>query len=153
MAHSESIIRHLDRQNDNLQSTLDLLSAAKPRVQSSRWDAREILLHLLGATSHFTGALRESSGAIGSLQRGGDYLDRADLPTAADVAHALLAVLRDIRSAVGALDDRALERTVAISQGDAGGTVNAPLGLVVRQGLTEHFDEHVAQLREALAAD
>jgi hypothetical protein len=147
MTHAESITRHIDRQERVLRSLQHgLKPASGPRQRETEWDAREILLHLLGAVGRTFEDLQASRGhePSGVRQRGGEYVERPELVTATEVAEALARSLDQIRAELRDMDDNALERPVTIG-GEESNVV--PIGLVVRHGLTDHFDEHLAQLR------
>jgi hypothetical protein len=150
MTHAESITRHIDRQERALRSLQHALNAASgSRQRETEWDAREVLLHLLGAVSRTFDDLRASRGQVptGARQRGGEYVDRPDLVTPSEVVEALAQSLERVRAELRDMDDDALQRPVTIG-GDGSNAV--PIGLVVRHGLTDHFDEHIAQLRDVL---
>jgi hypothetical protein len=114
------------------------------------WDGREILLHLLGAAKNISLDLQRSSPADAAVARqsGGAYVDVPELRTVEEAGAALIDRLGAIAATLRDLDDAALKASVSVTLGD-GGTAEVPIGIVVRHGLTEHFDEHLAQLRVA----
>jgi hypothetical protein len=153
MTHVESLTRHIERQQREIASLLAKLDGTSTAASGdSSWNAREVLLHLLGATQRSVDDLRQALGdapASSQRQAGGGYVDMPELTSEADVASALLRALDDVRDSMRDLDDETLGRHVTVTIADAG-PVQVPIGLVLRNGLTAHFDEHVAQLREAL---
>ncbi len=152
MTYAESIIGQIDRQDRELRSLLAKLDDAPIRSRDdSAWSAREVLLHLLGATRRSVDDLRAALGESTQFERqaGGEYTDVPGLATAADVAGELLRALDTMRELVRDRSDGALARSISVSIGEAD-PVSVPIGLVLRAGLTTHFDEHVGQLRGAL---
>jgi hypothetical protein len=152
MTRAASLIGHIERQQREIRSLLPRLRAASVRNSDrSAWNSREVLLHLLGAARRSADDLRLSLGAesgVEQRQAGGEYVDVPGLTTPSDVAVALVRALDDMHASIRGLDDDALGRAITISL-DAGPT-EVPIGLMLRHGVAEHFDEHIAQLREAL---
>jgi hypothetical protein len=156
MTYAQSINREIERQVQELRVLRDALASTPlPQPGTSAWDAREILLHLIGAIREMPNDLKASAPApqtvVASRQPGGRYVDIPEIWTASDAAAALLQQLDAIAEAVRDLDDEALGRPATVMDGAGNPIPNVSIGLVVRHGLREHFDEHVAQLREALA--
>jgi hypothetical protein len=156
MAFSESISRQIAHQTHELRAIRDTLAVtALPQPGAGGWDAREILLHLIGATKEIPNDLMNPAAgddvAAAPRQPGGEYVDIPEIPTAMHAADALLKQLGNLAEAVRHLDDEVLQRTVTVMGGDGHPIPNVPIGLVVRHALTEHFDEHMTQLRKAVA--
>ena len=152
MSHADSLIRQIERQQKALRELRGAMSASRSTAAGTDWDPREILLHLLGTTRDLTDNLRHPGAEVVTQQAGGEYNDAPELTTAAEACDALIQRLDAMIADVRGLDDAALSRSIALP-GTAGALVSAaPIGLVVRQGLTDHFDEHIAQLREALTS-
>jgi hypothetical protein len=137
------------------------MSAALARSSASttgqnEWTPREILLHLVGAMSvipeHIRLAITDDNPRLESSQRGGEYVDVRAIDTASGAAAALQQRLAEIAAAVLGLDDATLQRPVTVTPSEGDPMPNLPIGLVVRHAVTEHFDEHMAQLRDALSA-
>ena len=112
-------------------------------------------MHLIGATSHIISnldrAVNAGDLATTPVQRGGEYNDIPELRSAADAAERLIAQLDQIARSVLQLDDDALRRQVTVRDGDGRATGDVPIGLVLRHAFTEHFDEHMVQLRSVLS--
>ena len=153
MTHAESLTGHIERQQREIRSVLAKLDATSAVGSGgSSWNAREILLHLLGATRRSADDLRQARGESAEAtqrQAGGEYVDVPSLATAHEVAFALLHTLDEMRDSMLVLDDEALGRRVTIEIAGTG-PADVPIGVVLRNGLTAHFDDHVAQLRELL---
>jgi hypothetical protein len=150
MPHAESLAGHIERRQGELRSLAAKLDQPLA-LSGSDWDPREILLHLLGATRGSADDLRLALGGRPEQpprQAGGQYIDIPELATASEAADALLSALSELRESVRMLDDEALGRRVTIEIAGTG-PADVPIGLVLRNGLTAHFDEHIAQLREA----
>jgi hypothetical protein len=152
MTYSESLVWLIERQERELRFVLDGLS--EPRGVESHadgWDVREILLHLLGDAKNRSQDLdRSSSGdAAVARQTGGEYVDVPELRTTAEAGAELIRALDVIVASVRHLDDAALSAPVRVMRGEGGTTFEVPLGIVIRHSLTDHFDEHLAQLRVA----
>jgi hypothetical protein len=150
MAYGDSLARVAERQCEALRALEGGLATAVPAVAGDgSWDAREILLHLLGATREMPADLVGGREELISGQTGGQYNDVPELARAAEVLEALVRQLTRIAHVARGVDDPALSRSVSVGDG-SGGQVTAPVGLVVRHRLTAHFDEHIAQIREGL---
>ena len=155
MTHAESISRQIEHQMHALRSIRAALAETVSSLAASdTWDAREILLHLIGATKEIPNDLKQSiagdAGAAAPRQTGGEYDDIPEVRTAMHAADALLRQLGMLAEAVHDLEDEELERPVTVMNADGHAIPNVPIGLIVRHALTEHFDEHMAQLREAV---
>jgi hypothetical protein len=156
MTYAESISQQIDHQVQELGVIRDALAVTPvPQPGTGGWDAREILLHLIGATKEIPDDLLQPAtgrkGGVAERQPGGEYFDIPEIPTAAHAADALLKQLGVLRRAVRDLDDEVLQRPVTVMGGDGHPIPNVPIWLVVRHALAEHFDEHMTQLREAVA--
>jgi hypothetical protein len=157
MTYAESICSQIARRSTDLASLSDALARSSVLdAPSDEWSAREILLHLIGASSvipeHIALAVANDNLPLASNQRGGAYLDVAGIDTASGAAAVLQQRLAAIASAVDGLDDETMRRLVTITPSEGEPIPNVPIGLVVRHAVTEHFDEHMAQLREVLSA-
>jgi hypothetical protein len=150
MAHAESLQGHIARQRDALEGLQGQLLVEREVDDGDSWDARKTLLHLLGSVEAARGNIADTSGSWRAVQAGGEYVDRPDIETATEACTALLGELEALGEDVRLLDDRALAQPITVLDGDRGEVGGVPVGLAVRHLLTEHFDEHMAQLREAL---
>jgi hypothetical protein len=150
MTHATSLLRSIAGQREALVGLQGALRVERKTGDDS-WNARETLLHLLGSVEAARGNVAGTAGSWLAVQAGGEYVDRPEVETAPDACAALLRELDALGDDLRHLDDQALARPIAVSDGDFGQLADVPVGLAVRHLLTEHFDEHVAQLREALA--
>jgi hypothetical protein len=114
------------------------------------WNARETLFHLLGSVEAARGNIADTAGSWRPVQAGGEYIDRPEIATATDACAALISSLDALSDDLQRLDDQALARPITVVDADQGEMAGVPVGLAVRHLLTEHFNEHMAQLREAL---
>ena len=151
MTHTESLLRYVTRQREALVGLEGALRGERTTRGIGDWDARETLLHLLGSVEAARGNVADAGVTWRAVQAGGEYIDRPEFETAADACAALLCELDALSNDVRDLDDQMLARPIAVRDGDFGQLADVPVGLAVRHLLTEHFDEHVAQLRELLA--
>jgi len=152
LTYADSLLRVIEQRKQELRALEGRLRAAQSHPGSHEWDAREVLLHLIGATQGMPDDLRGAAPGVAPRQPGGRYIERPELASALDASALLLEQLDAIADAVRVLDDDALSRRVTLSDGDGNPLPDVPIGLVVRHGLTEHFDEHLTQVRAALAS-
>lgn len=152
-----SICRLIERRSADL-GQLDSALAEAPRDAGGiAWGPREILLHLIGAVSEHPRYLAMAGSGdspfVTPAQLGGVYTDIDTIETAHEAAAVLRTKLDALNAALVGLEDEALQRPVTMAAGDGQVSARVPVGLLVRYGLTSHFDEHLLQLREALGLD
>lgn len=150
MTHAKSLLGHIARQREAVAGLNGSLQVARRTGDGDSWDARETLLHLLGSVEAARGNVADTAGTWRAVQAGGAYVDRPEVDTAADACAALLRELDALGDDLRRLDDEALGRPIDVLDGDRGDVTGVPVGLAVRHLVTEHFDEHLAQLREVL---
>jgi hypothetical protein len=152
VSHADSILRQIDRQRRALRTFEAGLRDAPSTPGDHTWNAREILLHLIGVTRQIPDDLMDAGSSVEARQPGGTYFDISEVRTASDAGAVLVRQLDRVADTVRRLDDDALSRTVKITNRDGLMAADVPIGLVVHHALTQHFDEHLAQLRDALEA-
>ena len=154
MTRAESLSAQIARCSAELSALAGALGSSDTAAASDEWTPREILLHLVGAVRELPDQIKATIAGAQELppreQKGGAYIDDGGTSTAAQALDVLLGRLHAVDVCISGLSDDELGLPVRTPVD--GVERDVPIGLIVRHMVSDHIDEHILQLRDALSA-